>query len=138
MIFLPELAEKIVRGEKTETRRIVQSGEYLVGCLREDYVYRPGGAVKWAAYPSKSYAVQPGRGKKAIARITITAIRRERLWKITPNGIAAEGFGSFSIDSLPMASRWFMDLWDRLHDKGERWSDNPKVWVLSFKVAPNG
>lgn len=45
VIFRPELARKIIRGEKTMTRRPIKPGETT--CR-----YRPG----------RDYAVQPGRG----------------------------------------------------------------------------
>ena len=67
MIFKPELAEKVLAGEKTETRRVVKDGE-----------------VECRYVPGRDYAVQPGRGKRAIGRIYITDVRREKLKRDHP------------------------------------------------------
>lgn len=29
---------------------------------------------------------------------------------------------------------WWMDTWDKLHPKGQRWEDNPLVWVVAFAI----
>jgi hypothetical protein len=144
MIFLPELAEKIVRGEKTQTRRIAKWNEFIsviggydtIGCPLDVCIRTHSRGLKWVACPSVTYAVQPGRGKKAIARITITAIRQERLQSIPPSGIEAEGFGAICVENLQTATEWFIGLWDRIHRKGEQWADDPDVWVLTFKMVP--
>jgi len=71
-----------------------------------------------------TYAVQAGRGGKALFRIKIKAIRQEHLRDITQENAVAEGFQSVNA---------FVAAWSRLHNrKGERWADNPKVWCLTF------
>jgi hypothetical protein len=88
-IFKPELAEKVLDGEKTETRRIVKEDE-------TDCRYVPG----------RDYAVQPGRRRRAIGRIAITDVRKEKLGEITHEGAVREGFPTV---------RAFLDYWRRLH-----------------------
>ena len=66
MLVKPELIEKIAKGEKTQTRRLVK--------LKD--IFQIGGAVKvWDEEPGKiktkwqigkDYAVQSGRGKKGV------------------------------------------------------------------------
>lgn len=119
MIFF-HTADKVLSGEKTQTRRL--KGNYAVG---------------------KTYSVQPGRGKKAVARIRITLIRREDVRWICYNDVLAEGFES---------SREFLALWVKLHDRTFREDpqlsdpaflmgllDRPEelylAWVLHFELV---
>lgn len=103
MIFRPELVERILAHGKTQTRRVIRPGR---PCR-----YRPG----------RTYAVQPGRTRRGVARIRITAVRAERLSRITSADARDEGF-----DSIPA----FFLYWDRLHGPGsDRRID---VWVISF------
>lgn len=103
MIFRPELVDRILAGAKTQTRRVVRPDR---PCR-----YRPG----------RTYAVQPGRTRRGVARIRITAVRAERLSRITAADARAEGF-----DSIPA----FFEYWDHLHGPS---SNRPiDVWVISF------
>jgi hypothetical protein len=76
MIFRPELTEKVLSGEKTETRRPVKEGEtecrYVAG---------------------RDYAVQTGRRRRSIGRIAVTDTRKEKLGEITHEAAVREGFG---------------------------------------------
>jgi len=103
--------------------------------------------IKWMV--GKTYAVQPGRGKKAVGHFCITGIRRERLQNISDKDIEAEGIclkqnfsgdlGWFNgLDHLLYPRReWaFKALWNNINKKpGSRWADNPEVWVLEFEVV---
>ena len=89
MIFGPELVEKILADEKTETRRPVKEGE-------TECRYEAG----------RDYAVQPGRRRRAVGKITITEVRREKLGEIAHEGALREGFPTLSA---------FLDYWRRLH-----------------------
>ena len=152
MIFTPEHVRLIVEGLKTQTRRVVKSGEELrqwdVDTPMVYYVddgwcghEGPGpacypGRVKWVV--GRTYAVQPGRGKPAVARIRITEIRREKLMNISHADAQAEGYeGIYISDALPYADYTnFMDAWNAINRrKGTRWSDNPLVWALTFEVV---
>lgn len=79
--FKPELAEKVMSGTKTVTRRPV-SDNPRSPWWRERCRYEPG----------KDYAVQPGRGVKAIGRATVVSVRLERLGDIDGREAEREGF----------------------------------------------
>jgi hypothetical protein len=134
--------EKVLRDEKTQTRRIVKPGETL-WCRNDgaDYVADGNGRKKWQV--GRTYAVQPGRGKSAVGRIKLTAIRKERVQDITEADAIAEGClppiplepidwreepGSF----VTIKGRFFA-LWDSIHSGPDGWIANPSVWVLEFE-----
>lgn len=73
MIFRPELAQLVLDGKKTQTRRPVREPEcrYKVG---------------------KTYAVQPGRGKAALGRIYVESVERAQLGEIGGGDAIREGF----------------------------------------------
>jgi len=119
---------------KGQTRRPVKEGEWFVDQLvhdEPDRVVQVIGYGKWRVKyeVGRTYAVQPGRGKKAVGRIEITKIRRERLQKIEPHEFKLEGMPT----AAPAEVLWFIGLWDGMHRKPYRWEDNPEVWVLDFK-----
>ena len=108
MIFSPDLAAKVMDGTKTVTRR------RLHGRPIRDQVGR-------------TYAVQPGRGQKAIGRIRITAVRTERLGDITMAEAHREGFPETG------NSIWaFIYYWERLHGG---WDPDEEVAVIEFEVV---
>lgn len=111
MIFRPELAKKVMAGEKTQTRRLVSDNP------RSPWGPRCGFGV------GESYAVQPGRGKHAIGRIEILDVRQETLADVGDSAAEREGFATF---------HEFVDTWRSLH--GE-WDHEARVWVLTFRVA---
>ena len=66
----------------------------------------------------------------------ITEVRVERVQEISPPDISAEGYDPFGI---PAGVFWFKELWDSINAKrGYSWSDNPWVWVPSFKAVNSG
>lgn len=67
MIFKPEMVEKILGGEKTVTRRPVKFDAVTSAWLPCRYEV------------GKDYAVQPGRGKKAVGRIRVLSVVRRRI-----------------------------------------------------------
>lgn len=98
-----------------------------------------------------TYAVQPGRGQKAIARIEITRIRCEDVRTISWEDLKAEGFGFHG-----NAKEKFLWVWCGMHDKtvrekfrrsfddiltmpydllAERPAAFYDAWVLDFKVV---
>lgn len=95
------------------------------------------GRIKWQV--GRTYAIQTGRGIKAIGRFELLAIRREPLRDISEQDIIAEG-----VEFWPDNPRWygcsprtiFAELWDRINKrKGKRWRDNPDVWPLTIRVV---
>lgn len=100
--------QQVLDGTKTQTRRLADGGDELrvnnhpngepafVWYVDNGWCGHEGpspacypGRIKWQV--GRTYAVQPGRGKPAVGRIRITAIRQERLQDITPQDAAAEG-----------------------------------------------
>lgn len=141
MIFTPDNVQKILAGEKTQTRRIVKSGEELIHpgfgdtvlAVSQDYLF---GRNKWTV--GHDYAVCPGRGKHQVARIRILAIRRERLQNITFDEAYAElGLSRYAFaDWYHDIVGYFAQIWDSINAApGTRWEDNPEVWVLEFELA---
>jgi hypothetical protein len=105
VIFRPELVEKFLAGQKTETRRVVQEGKpcpYKVG---------------------RDYAVQPGRTKPGVARIRVLEVRREILGIITDDGARREGFDH----RVP-----FFRHWGDLHGSVDM---EQEVWVIRFELV---
>ena len=100
MNFTPDMLAKVLDGSKTMTRRPVKQGETLCGLpyvlgtpgASIEYVRDTQGRMKWRR--NAVYAVCPGRGKSAVARMRITAIRRERAIDISEADARAEGFDS--------------------------------------------
>ena len=106
MIFRPELVEKILAGEKTETRRPVKVGE-----------------TECRYKVDKIYAVQPGRNDAGVAKIKVLAVEREILAQITDEGAKREGFDH----RVP-----FLRYWGGLYGGVDM---EQKVWVIRFELV---
>jgi len=133
MIF-KATCQQVLDGTKTQTRRPVKPGETAWWPLGEYYINSVTDRncrLKWEL--GRSYAVQPGRGKKSVGRIRILKIRRERLWDIQDEDIRAEGvLTENTLDTTIWGD--FMALWAEIYKKKPyRWEDNPEVWVLEFE-----
>ena len=148
MIFKDELCQRVLDGTKTQTRRLVKDGDFSVKWPMT-CVFR-NDRLLWRE--NQTYAVQPGRGKKAVGRIGIIKIRREKLQEISYEDIGAEGItrifpvpintaylltGAKDYDELKqiLFRAEFSGLWDSIHPKGKRWTDNPEVFVLEFELV---
>jgi hypothetical protein len=83
MNFRPELAEKVMAGEKTVTRR-----------LANDNPNSPWWRGACALKIGRDYAVCPGRGKNAIGRVRIVNVGQRELHRLTPREAHREGFES--------------------------------------------
>lgn len=105
MIFRPELARKIARGEKTQTRRPVKPGE-------KHCRYREG----------RDYAVQPGRGKPSSLRILILAVEGQALGDLTYRDARAEGFKTRDE---------FQAYWRALYGS---YDPGQPVWAIRFRL----
>jgi len=99
--------EKVLSGEKTQTRRI-KRGPYKLGHV---------------------YAVQPGRGKKAVAHI-----RMKRIWmqditsftvpRLSNEQLRAEGFKEY---------RDFVEVFKTANDLKHM---PPFLWAFEFELVP--
>ena len=137
--------QDVMSGRKTQTRRIVKAGESsaarfnIAATATNRVVLSASGRIKW--YTGGTYAVQPGRGKKAIGRIRITGIRKERLQEISEKDALAEGIdvthGIFKRDGTPDIdpAPTFALLWNEVHGAGA-WGANPEVWVVEVELEP--
>ncbi len=105
MIFRAELLAKVLDGTKTMTRRHVHGRTYHVG---------------------RDYAVQPGRGKHAVARIRITENHTAFLGEISEHHARREGF--------PNASA-FVAYWRKLYGD---FNPSERVQVISFALVQDG
>ena len=119
MIFAPDLCEKILAGEKTVTRRRVKYDDQ-------------GRALPCRYKVGKVYAIQPGRGKKAVGRMRVTLVSPypgEPLGRLSDLQAALEGFQFILGDGDPVA---FEDYWRRLYG-----SYNPRtmVWRIEFELV---
>lgn len=137
MIF-KDTWEKVLDETKTQTRRIVKDDEYTwtdpLGNITE--VVGKHHRLKWQV--GKNYAIQSGRGKKSLGRIKLKKINMENLQHISDRDAKKEG-----VRKLYRCPQWitheatlsFKQLWDGIHKKsGDRWEDNPEVWVLEFEL----
>lgn len=121
--------QRVLDGTKTQTRRPCKPGEfYEPADAANGY---PEGVFRWKRNDTdewlersvpkyivgKDYAVQPGRGQKAVGRIRITGIRRENVRKISDDDARAEGFASRNA---------FLYLWQLMHDEDD-------AWVIEFE-----
>lgn len=113
--------ELIIANCKSQTRRIVKPDEQLISEGSETRVETPGRRIIYQV--GKSYAVQPGRGKKSVARIILKSIRKETIGSISEEDSLAEGFTS-------RAS--FLETWHNIH--GVKSNLQEYVWVLEFDL----
>jgi hypothetical protein len=114
VIFRPVLAEAVMTGHKTVTRRPVSDNPrspyhpsrigYMIGAKR---------------------AVCPGRGKPAIGTARVTSVRREQLepFHLHDEEIRREGFNS--------RSAW-LGAWVSMHNS----FDPVDVWVIGLRPLP--
>jgi hypothetical protein len=112
--FQPELAEKVMRGEKTVTRRLVSDNP------RSPW-YRGGCSLK----PGRDYAVCPGRGKNAIGRVRVKSVRLVALGRLSQEEARREGFAS----AVEFFSAWCAI--NGCYHAGEH------VWRIEFEVVPS-
>lgn len=81
MNFRPELAAKVMAGEKDVTRRLVSAN-----------FRSPWAASGCSLVTGRSYAVCPGRGKNAIGRVVVRQVTLEQLGFLDDEEAIREGF----------------------------------------------
>jgi len=119
--FKPEMVEQIEAGQKTQTRRPVNFDNPRSHYANAGTFFKVG----------QEYAVCPGRGKPAVARIRMTDIRRETFRDITEDDAIAEGLAG-NKNGVWKARDLFFDLILRLH-KGFDLDD--ECWVFEFELV---
>ena len=105
MIFKPELVELIKQGKKTMTRRPIKLGEK---------------ACRYKA--NHAYSLQSG-GKRGDEKITVVAVRRQRLGDISEKDAKREGFPN---------KQAFVHYWIGLYG---HYDPDQQVWVISFVLG---
>lgn len=128
--FKPQLIDKIKGGAKTQTRRPVKWDDlmalgYVDGRFPDDPDWQRTveRVSRWKA--GRSYAIQPGRGRVQVGRVTVTAVRVERLGDLGAEDARREGFARKGIGSTSM----FFDYWRDLYGDVD---EDQFVWVISF------
>jgi hypothetical protein len=111
VIFRPELAAKVMAGEKTVTRRLCSENPRSPW-WRERCIYVEG----------KVFAVQPGRGKPSIGRARVVNCSREPLGVLTNTAARREGFASMDE---------FREAWKEINGRYDIWAE---VWRIEFEV----
>ncbi|MGJ3239404.1 MAG: hypothetical protein ACFE0Q_11910 [Anaerolineae bacterium] len=119
MIFAHTL-KQVICGEKQQTRRLVKANESFD--VEQQAIIKINSRVMYKV--GKSYAVQPNRGKKSVARILLTDIRREAIGSITNEDAIDEGFES---------RKDFLETWYTIH--GQNADLEREVWVFKFELC---
>jgi len=143
--------QQVLDGTKTQTRRPTKGADYTwtdvaasfatgSPVIREVCGISDSGRhyLKWSI--GKTYAVQPGRGKKSEGRVRIKTIRRERLGDISLEDIFAEGVAYqvppseewLMVPDIGVARQLYAELWERCGGNWEQ-DQNEDVWVLEFE-----
>lgn len=117
MIFM-HTWQAVIEARKTQTARLVKPGDRLVSeSYRLPAVYNQSRLVY---HVGRDYAVQPGRGKAAVARIRITDLWQQDIRQYTVDDSDCEGFSSLprfwdtwlgmhSPKTLQTITKWFMN-----------------------------
>ncbi len=120
MNFRPELAQAVLDGRKTVTRRRMSSNPrspwWRGGCSLR-VTHSPTGAF----FPT--YAVTPGRGKPAIGRVEVLSIGAVRLGDIDDAEAAREGFAHRGK---------FIEAWEEINGK---YDPDEIVWRVEFAIS---
>ena len=111
MIFSPELAQAVLGGGKTVTRRPVK---FVFGDCDLSCRYEVG----------RDYAIQPGRGKKGIGRLRVLDVEMQPLSDALTD-FKAEGF--FTADA-------FKAYWSKLYGG---FDGDLAVWRIEFELEPD-
>lgn len=110
LTFQGDLAELVMIGRKTETRRLLSDNPNSPW-YREECGFKAG----------EHYAVQPGRGKAQIGRVKVLSAERARLDAMTEAEALAEGTAGL---------RAFQGLWQSINGS---YDPATEVWVLRFE-----
>jgi hypothetical protein len=111
--FRPELAAKVMAGEKTVTRRLVSSNPRS-----------PWYRGRCRLQIGRDYAICPGRGKDQIGRVLIIGTSFEELGYLTEIEARKEGFAN-RLD--------FEIAWLRIN--GCEYNPRAMVWRVAFRAV---
>lgn len=112
MNFQPELAGKVMAGQKTVTRRRSSTNPRS-----------PWWHERCSLKPDRTYAVCPGRGKPAIGRIRVLRVSSEGLGFPSLEEARREGFGSMA---------GFRRAWREINGS---YDPDELVWRIEFCVV---
>ncbi|HYI80025.1 MAG TPA: ASCH domain-containing protein [Thermoleophilaceae bacterium] len=113
MNFKQHLADQILVGEKTVTRREPSPNPNS-----------PWWVERCAYIPGRDYAICPGRGKNAVGRMLVVSVEKVRLGWLDDAEAANEGFAT-AYD--------FTQLWASMR-KGGIYDPRQKVWRVEFEL----
>lgn len=111
MIFRPELAAKVMAGEKTVTRRALSENPRSPW-WKERCRYTVG----------KTFTVNPGRGKTGIGEARVTHCAQVLLGSLETSDAQREGFDTIAE---------FVDGWTRINGS---FDTTERVWRIAFEV----
>lgn len=115
MNFQPELAAKVMAGEKTVTRRRMSENPRS-----------PWWRLDCSLQCDRTYAVCPGRGKPAIGRVKILAVGKARLGDISDSEAVREGFAHRGK---------FIEAWEQINGQ---YDPDEIVWRVEFVTSSAG
>src|SRR5664279_740162 len=122
MIFQYTL-DQVLSGRKTQTSRLVTPHDSAVyGSGHEIVAVTVNGRDKYRV--GKTYAVQPARGKPAVAHIRLVRIEGKKVSATTLAEAKAEGFASREA---------FFETWNEIHGANQLDAD---VWMLTLELVP--
>jgi hypothetical protein len=108
MMLFQHTVDRVLDGSKVATSRIVKPGDGIITDFASGRIDIVTSKTNRYVYElGKDYAVQPGRGQKAVGRIRITGIERYDVRSISWSQLKAEGFKDFSA---------FIAVWSAMHD----------------------
>lgn len=112
----------VLKGQKTQTRRLMKEGDVAVqDDLNQIQAVHGHGREKWRV--GKTYAVQTGRGHKAIASIRLKAIDAQKASDISKQEAMKEGY---------QTREEFLESWKMIHGEANLAA---QVWVLTFELV---
>lgn len=121
MIFKPELAEAILRREKTATRRKFSDNKrspwWEGGC---SYVV------------GQFFTINPGRGVARVGEAKVTKVYKQRLGGMGFLDAEKEGFRGFRGAPGPSARQQFIAAWCEINGS---YDSAEEVWVIEFELA---
>ena len=149
IMFKPFFIPAIENGEKTQTRRLIKTGNNIAefplndgGSLYDritgDFIrnINPRYKVGKIYYCRSNYSLA---AKDATVFVRITGVRCEKLQSISHDDCIAEGINSKHLEHIMHKYGWanprkrFEALINNINGK-DTWRDNPFVWVYNFEL----